>query len=81
MSQWECAMALLPEGILDYTMNGTEPERIGNEDPLMAPHGVYKCRDRAELVAWPYQSINLSRLWRQTTPNGAGWRGDWSSGT
>jgi benzylsuccinate CoA-transferase BbsF subunit len=51
MSQWECAMVLLPEGILEYTMNGVEPARIGNEDPLMAPHGVYKCLDRAELVA------------------------------
>ncbi|MGA2409048.1 MAG: CoA transferase [Candidatus Binataceae bacterium] len=51
MSQWECAMVLLPEGILDYTMNGIEPERIGNEDPQMAPHGIYKCLDRPELVA------------------------------
>ena len=51
MSQWECAMTLLPEGILEYTMNGNEPERIGNEDPLMAPHGVYKCLDRPEQIA------------------------------
>jgi benzylsuccinate CoA-transferase BbsF subunit len=50
MSQWECAMTLLPEGILEYTMNGVEPERIGNEDPLMAPHGVYKCLNRPEKV-------------------------------
>jgi benzylsuccinate CoA-transferase BbsF subunit len=51
MSQWECAMTLLPEGILEYTMNGAEPERIGNEDPQMAPHGVYRCLDRPEKVA------------------------------
>lgn len=50
MSQWECAMVLLPEGILDYTMNDAEPERIGNENPLMAPHGIYKCLDRPEKV-------------------------------
>jgi benzylsuccinate CoA-transferase BbsF subunit len=50
MSQWECAMALLPEGIMEYTMNGTEPERIGNADPLMAPHGVFKCLDRPEKI-------------------------------
>jgi benzylsuccinate CoA-transferase BbsF subunit len=51
MSQWECAMALLPEGILEYTFNRHEPERIGNSDPLMAPHGVYRCADRPERIA------------------------------
>ena len=50
MSQWECAMGLLAEGILEYTMNGREPERIGNEDPLMAPHGIYRCVDRPDQV-------------------------------
>ena len=50
MSQWECAMELLPEGILDYTMNGREPERIGNRDPLMAPHGIFQCLDRPEKI-------------------------------
>ena len=50
MSQWECAMDVLPEGILQYTMNGQEPERIGNRDPLMAPHGIFKCLDRPEKV-------------------------------
>jgi len=50
MSQWECAMGMLAEGILEYTMNGVEPERIGNEDPQMAPHGIYRCLDRPEKV-------------------------------
>jgi benzylsuccinate CoA-transferase BbsF subunit len=50
MAQWECAMDLLAEGILEYTMNGREPERNGNRDPFMAPHGIFKCRDLAEKV-------------------------------
>ena len=50
MSQWECAMAALPEGIMEYTMNGREPQRIGNRDPWMAPHGIFRCKDRAEKV-------------------------------
>jgi crotonobetainyl-CoA:carnitine CoA-transferase CaiB-like acyl-CoA transferase len=50
MSQWECAMAVLPEGIMEYTMNGREPQRIGNRDPWMAPHGIFRCKDRAEKV-------------------------------
>jgi benzylsuccinate CoA-transferase BbsF subunit len=48
MSQWECAMDLLAEGILEYTMNGREPERVGNRDPQMAPHGIFKCLDLPE---------------------------------
>lgn len=50
MSQWECAMGVLPEGIMEYTMNGREPERIGNRDPFMAPHGMFRCKDRTEKV-------------------------------
>ena len=50
MSQWECAMDLLAEGILEYTMNGREPERNGNRDPQMAPHGIFKCVDLPEKV-------------------------------
>jgi benzylsuccinate CoA-transferase BbsF subunit len=48
MSQWECAMGLLPEGIMEYTMNGRAPERDGNRDPLLAPHGVFPSNDRFE---------------------------------
>jgi benzylsuccinate CoA-transferase BbsF subunit len=50
MSQWECAMDLLAEGILEYTMNGREPERVGNRDPHMAPHGIFKCLDLPEKI-------------------------------
>jgi len=50
MSQWECAMDVLSEGILEYTMNGREPERNGNRDPLMAPHGLFKCVDLPEKI-------------------------------
>ena len=50
MSQWECAMDLLAEGILEYTMNGREPERTGNRDPLMAPHQLFKCVDLPEKI-------------------------------
>lgn len=43
MSQWESSMDILAEGIMDYTMNGTEPSRSGNRDPWMAPHGIFRC--------------------------------------
>ncbi len=50
MSQWECAMGLLAEGLLEYTMNGREPERIGNRNPQMAPHGNFRCLDLPEQI-------------------------------
>src|SRR6202161_2240418 len=50
MSQRECAMDILAEGILEYTMTGREPERNGNRDPLMAPHGLFKCVDLPEKI-------------------------------
>jgi len=42
LSQWETTMAVLPEAILAWTMNGTQPARDGNRDPHMAPHGVFR---------------------------------------
>ncbi len=54
MSQWECAMGLLAEGILDYTMNGREPVRDGNRDPFMAPHGNFRCAD------WPEKIMDVA---------------------
>ncbi|HZO80207.1 MAG TPA: CoA transferase [Candidatus Binataceae bacterium] len=57
MSQWECAMDLLAEGILEYTMNGREPERDGNRDPFIAPHGVFPSKDRFQ------NSGNLVDMW------------------
>ena len=44
LSQWEAAIMLLPEALMDYSMNGTQPERMGNRDPHMAPHGVFRSK-------------------------------------
>jgi len=57
MSQWECAMGVLAEGVLEYTMNGREPERNGNRDAHMAPHGNFKCLDWPE-KSWSRPSID-----------------------
>jgi len=43
LSQWETSTAMVAEGLLDYSMNGSQPERDGNRDPHMAPHGVFRC--------------------------------------
>lgn len=43
MSQWESSMAVLGEGIMDYTMNASQPPRMGNRVPHMSPHGIFPC--------------------------------------
>jgi len=42
LSQWETSMAVLPEAITAWTMNGVHPARDGNRVPHMAPHGVFR---------------------------------------
>lgn len=51
LSLWDAMAALVPEGWMDYAMNGTEPPRIGNRDPLMSPHNCYRCAGEDEWVS------------------------------
>jgi benzylsuccinate CoA-transferase BbsF subunit len=51
LSQREACAMLLPEALMEYTMNGTQPPRLGNRDPYMAPHGVFCCRGEDRWVS------------------------------
>jgi len=51
LSQQETSVAVLPEGVMDYTMNATQPPRRGNRDPHLAPHGVFRCAGEQRWVA------------------------------
>ena len=53
VSQTQAAAATIPEAILDFAANGRAPARIGNADPVMAPHGCYPCsgEDRWIVIA------------------------------
>ena len=44
LAQVEAGVTLLGEVILDYSMNGRVPQRLGNRHTFMAPHGCYRCR-------------------------------------
>lgn len=47
----EAMLTLIPEAVIDVTLNGTEPKRIGNRDRINAPHGIYRCRDDDTWIA------------------------------
>ena len=53
VSQTQTAAVTIPEVLLDFAANGREPTRMGNADPVMAPHGCYPCRgeDRWIVIA------------------------------
>jgi benzylsuccinate CoA-transferase BbsF subunit len=44
ISQFETAISFILPGVLDYAVNGKEPERIGNASPAACPHGIYRCQ-------------------------------------
>ena len=50
-SQWESAIAVLPEGIMAQVMNGAQPARMGNRSFVMAPHGIFGCAGEDEWVS------------------------------
>ena len=51
LSQWETSMAVLPEAITAWTMNGTQPARDGNRHPHMAPHGIFRAAGEDRWIA------------------------------
>ena len=52
----EVISSMIPEAFLDFTMNGRVPSRIGNHDPNMSPHNVYRCTGDDQWVAIAVQS-------------------------
>jgi crotonobetainyl-CoA:carnitine CoA-transferase CaiB-like acyl-CoA transferase len=50
VSLWETVAALVPEGWMEYAMNGAQPPRRGNRDPWMVPHNCFRCAGEDEWV-------------------------------
>ncbi len=47
----EVASSFVGDALLDCALNGRTPFRQGNDDPVMAPHGVYPCRGEDEWIS------------------------------
>ena len=56
ISMAEVVSSMIPEAFLDFTVNGRVPTRVGNHDPHMSPHNVYRCADDDQWVAIVVQS-------------------------
>jgi benzylsuccinate CoA-transferase BbsF subunit len=61
VSLWEASATLLPEALLEYEMNGTEPPRDGNRDRHMAPHGVFRSEGQDR---WVSIAVGSDEEWR-----------------
>lgn len=62
LSLLEAMSALTCEGWMEYAMNGVEPPRVGNRDPLMAPHDCFRCAGEDE---WVTVACGNDAEWRQ----------------
>lgn len=58
MSQTECLAGMLGAAVIDYSLNKRVWGRLGNRDPIMAPHGVYRCQGEDSWVAIAISSDN-----------------------
>ena len=61
-SQLETALALLPEGLLEFAMNGTQPKRSGSHHRWMAPHNCYKAA--GDDNKWVSIAVGTEAEWR-----------------
>ena len=58
----EALEMFMPEALLQYAINGREPDYIGNRDRWMAPHNCYKSLGDAE--KWVTIAVGTEEEWR-----------------
>ena len=75
LAMYEAMMTLIPEAVIDLTLNDADPKRAGNRDKLKAPHGIYPCR---EPDTWVAISVDGDDDWRALcrASGHAEWLGD-----
>ena len=62
VAQYECGLTFIAGALFDYHANGKIAERAGNDDPVAAPHGAYRCRDEGWLAVSCWSDDEFARL-------------------
>jgi benzylsuccinate CoA-transferase BbsF subunit len=60
-SQWEAAVTMLGEGLLEQVINGQQPPRMGNRDVVCSPSGVFRCTGEE---AWVSIACGTEEEWQ-----------------
>jgi crotonobetainyl-CoA:carnitine CoA-transferase CaiB-like acyl-CoA transferase len=71
----EALATLLPEAVMEYTLDGTEPERVGNRHQDKAPHNVFRCQGEENWVAISVENDTQFRALAQAVGS-PGWADD-----
>lgn len=61
-SMCEGVITMIPEAVMDYTLNGRVTTPRSNRDEMMAPHGIYKCSGDDKWVAI---AVGSDEEWRE----------------
>ena len=60
LSLAELVISMLPEAVIDFSMNRRAGARTGNRDPHAVPHDTYRCRGDD---SWIALSVSSDRQW------------------
>jgi len=71
----EALATILPEAVMEYTLDGTEPERVGNNHKDKCPHNVFRCQGDENWVAISVENDAQFQALAQTA-NNPGWAKD-----
>ncbi|MCP5041056.1 MAG: CoA transferase, partial [bacterium] len=63
LSSTEVMSAMMGHAFLDHQLSGEVPERIGNRDHWMAPHGCYRCLGDGEVGSWVTIAVETDAQW------------------
>ena len=71
----EALATILPEAVMEYTLDGLELERVGNDHKDKAPHNVYRCQGDDNWVAISVENDTQFQALAQAAHN-PGWAND-----